>query len=197
MKYNYFSFKKFKNEKYLLTNEQGYYDFISKHDFELLIGEKFDEIDSETVLRLRDKLFIFDQDADVFIENAAYKYRDNKNYLLAATCLHIFVLTNACNMNCVYCQAQDTRQKNKGGMDKETAKKAVDIAFQSPNRELTFEFQGGEPLANFETLKYIVEYAEEKKGDRFVHYSVVSNTLLITDEIIEFFKILLLASMTI
>lgn len=188
MKFNYFSFKQVNSEKYLLTNEMGFYEFLSKENFENVIGERFDDIDLETVARLRDKYFIYDQDADVFVENASYKYRDNKNYLFAATCLHIFVLTNTCNMNCVYCQAQDTRQTNKGMMDRETAKRAVDIALQSPSRELTFEFQGGEPLTNFETLKYIVEYTEAQKGDKIVHYSVVSNTLLITDEIIDFFK---------
>ena len=34
-------------------------------------------------------------------------------------------------------------------MTKDTAKKAVDIALQSPSDYLTFEFQGGEPLTNF------------------------------------------------
>ena len=35
-------------------------------------------------------------------------------YLFEATCLHIFVMTNACNMCCVYCQAQDSEQLYKG-----------------------------------------------------------------------------------
>ena len=102
MKFNYFTFKQLKNGKYLLTNELGFYDFLSKEDFDNVVGEKYDEIDKDTITRLKDKFFIYDQDADVFIENASYKYRDNKNYLLSATCLHIFVLTNACNMNRVY-----------------------------------------------------------------------------------------------
>ena len=121
MKFNYFSFKQVNSEKYLLTNELGFYEFLSKENFENVIGERFDDIDLETITRLKDKFFIYDQDADVFVENASYKYRDNKNYLFAATCLHIFVLTNTCNMNCVFCQAQDTRQTNKGLMDMESS----------------------------------------------------------------------------
>ncbi len=50
-------------------------------------------------------------------------------------------------------------QEKKGKMQEMTAKAAVDIALQSPNEYLTFEFQGGEPLLNFETIKYIVEYS--------------------------------------
>ena len=45
MKFNYFTFKQLKNGKYLLTNELGFYDFLSKEDFDNVVGEKFDEID--------------------------------------------------------------------------------------------------------------------------------------------------------
>ena len=55
---------------------------------------------------------------------------------------------------------QSEKSCSKGFMSKDTAKKAVDIAIQSPTDYLDFEFQGGEPLLNFEVLKYIVEYAK-------------------------------------
>jgi uncharacterized protein len=109
-------------------------------------------------------------------------------YLFEATCLHIFVMTNACNMCCVYCQAQDSEQLHKGMMNKETALKAVEVALQSPNRHFTFEFQGGEPLTNFEIIKEIVEYTEQRKNDKDISYTVVTNTLLLTEEMMDFFK---------
>lgn len=112
----------------------------------------------------------------------------NKQYLFSATSLHIFVMTNACNMCCVYCQAQDSAQEKKGKMQEMTAKAAVDIALQSPNEYLTFEFQGGEPLLNFETIKYIVEYSEQNKNHKQIQYSLVTNTLLLNEEMIQFFK---------
>jgi sulfatase maturation enzyme AslB (radical SAM superfamily) len=34
-------------------------------------------------------------------------------------------------------------------MDVTTGRKAIEVAMQSPNQNLTFEFQGGEPLLNF------------------------------------------------
>lgn len=40
------------------------------------------------------------------------------------------------------------------------------LALQSPSDNLTFEFQGGEPLLNFETIKAMIEYCEENKGKR-------------------------------
>jgi sulfatase maturation enzyme AslB (radical SAM superfamily) len=47
-------------------------------------------------------------------------------------------------------------------MSKETAKKVVDTIFYTSNPSITIEFQGGEPLVNWDVIKFIVEYAEKK-----------------------------------
>ena len=187
MKNNYFNFKQWK-DKMLLTNEQGRYILLKKRDFVNLVNKRYDLLSEETLQKLKDRFFIYDIDEDVFIEKVANAYRDNKQYLFSATSLHIFVLTNACNMCCVYCQAQDSAQEKKGKMQEITARAAVDIALQSPNEYLTFEFQGGEPLLNFETIKYIVEYSEQNKNHKQIQYSLVTNTLLLNEEMIQFFK---------
>lgn len=153
-----------------------------------LVNKRYDLLSKEILQTLKDRFFIYDIDEDVFIEKVANAYRDNKQYLFSATSLHIFVMTNACNMCCVYCQAQDSAQEKKGKMQEMTAKAAVDIALQSPNEYLTFEFQGGEPLLNFETIKYIVEYSEQNKNHKQIQYSLVTNTLLLNEEMIQFFK---------
>ena len=187
MKNNYFNFKQWK-DKMLLTNEQGRYILLGKRDFLNLVNKRYDLLSKEILQTLKDRFFIYDIDEDVFIEKVANEYRDNKQYLFSATSLHIFVMTNACNMCCVYCQAQDSAQEKKGKMQEMTAKAAVDIALQSPNEYLTFEFQGGEPLLNFETIKYIVEYSEQNKNHKQIQYSLVTNTLLLNEEMIQFFK---------
>lgn len=187
MKNNYFNFKQWK-DKMLLTNEQGRYILLGKRDFLNLVNKRYDLLSKEILQTLKDRFFIYDIDEDIFIEKVANAYRDNKQYLFSATSLHIFVMTNACNMCCVYCQAQDSAQEKKGKMQEMTAKAAVDIALQSPNEYLTFEFQGGEPLLNFETIKYIVEYSEQNKNHKQIQYSLVTNTLLLNEEMIQFFK---------
>lgn len=187
MKNNYFNFKQWK-DKMLLTNEQGRYILLGKRDFLNLVNKRYDLLSKEILQTLKDRFFIYDIDEDVFIEKVANAYRDNKQYLFSATSLHIFVMTNACNMCCVYCQAQDSAQEKKGKMQEMTAKAAVDIALQSPNEYLTFEFQGGEPLLNFETIKYIVEYSEQNKNHKQIQYSLVTNTLLLNEEMLQFFK---------
>ena len=187
MKNNYFNFKQWK-DKMLLTNEQGRYILLGKRDFLNLVNKRYDLLSKEILQTLKDRFFIYDIDEDIFIEKMMNAYRDHKQSLFSATSLHIFVMTNACNMCCVYCQAQDSAQEKKGKMQEMTAKAAVDIALQSPNEYLTFEFQGGEPLLNFETIKYIVEYSEQNKNHKQIQYSLVTNTLLLNEEMIQFFK---------
>ena len=90
-------------------------------------------------------------------------------------------------MSCVYCQANNGIECSHLVMNKEMAEKAVDIALQSPEQSLCFEFQGGEPLVNFEIIKHIVEYTEIHKGRHEIAYTVVTNLTLLQDEMLDFF----------
>lgn len=183
---NYFNFKKFGNE-YLLTNDLGKFTFVSEHNFKELI--KTNKVETVELLNeLENKYFIYNISEMSFAEQLIGQIRNEKSHLLKSTQLHIFVVTNVCNLRCVYCQAQDGSKQTNGFMTKEIAKKSVDIAFQSPARDLSFEFQGGEPLLNFEIIKYIVEYTESIKCNRIINYSIVTNLTLMTDEIIAFVK---------
>lgn len=185
---NYFNYKKL-NDKYLITNDMGCYQFVSKEQLKSLVTDSVD-INTDIGRILYNDFFIYDESNQSFSERLKIYYRDSKSYLFSATSLHIFVVTNACNMQCVYCQAQDGSCGKKGVMDEETAKKAVDIALSSPLKQLTFEFQGGEPLLNFDIIRFIVEYSEEsalEKG-KTIEYNIVSNITMINDEIAHFIK---------
>lgn len=183
-KLNYFNFKE-KENNYLITNDIGEYVFLSKQDFRNLIKKK--ELDKELKTELIQKGFIYEGSEEILATNQAMRLRRTKEYLLVPTTLHIFVVSKNCNFNCIYCQAGNLNQNENYNMSKETAKRAVDIAMDSPSRHLTFEFQGGEPLMNFETIKYIVEYSKSISNGKFIEYSLVSNLTLLTDEMIEYF----------
>lgn len=183
-KLNYFNFKENKNN-YLITNDIGKYNFLSKQDFKNLIQRK--ELTPELKHELIENGFIYEGNEEIFASNQAMKLRRAKEYLLVPTTLHIFVVSKNCNFNCIYCQAGNLNQKESYNMSKETAKKAVEIAMESPSRYLTFEFQGGEPLMNFETIKYIIEYSKSISNGKYIEYNLVSNLTLLTDEMIEFF----------
>ena len=167
-----------------MTNDSGRYAFVENGLFENIVRGHM--VPEETKKSLEEAHFIYSGSREEFIEKYSNEMRCSKSYLFHATSLHIFVVTNICNYNCVYCQAQHNNQAGKGKMSRETATKAVDIALQSPAQYLTFEFQGGEPFINFEIIKYIVEYAEERKGPKNIRYTVVSNLSMLTDEIQDF-----------
>ena len=186
MKLNYFNFKKL-NSKFLLTNDFGKYAFVSEEELkETVCGHVETGSDLET--RLINAGIIYKQTDLEFSGSGKYLLRENKSYMEMATSLHIFVVTTACNMKCLYCQANNGETQPCLYMDKETAEMAVDIALQSPKRSLTFEFQGGEPLLNYRIIKHIVEYTELHKKNHIVCYNIVTNLTLLTEEILEFLR---------
>lgn len=186
MKLNYFNFKRFQN-KILLTNDLGCYLFLDEEEFKTVLTGEAEE-NPNLKSRLLETQMAYDETDLEFSSRYRYQLLDAKSHLNIATSLHIFVVTTACNLNCVYCQANNGRVRPHQFMDRKTAEKAVDIALQSPARFLDFEFQGGEPLLNFEIIKHIVNYTEVRKGTHEVRYNIVSNLTLLTDEILVFLK---------
>ncbi|MBX4271121.1 His-Xaa-Ser system radical SAM maturase HxsB [Clostridium estertheticum] len=189
IKRNYFNYKQM-GDKYLLTNDLGKFVFINEEEFNSFVNNE-ESITGELQLKLKENYFIY-ENRELFVEDAAVELRKYKSYLMVGTQLHIFVLTTYCNLRCIYCQASASGSHNNAGtskiMSSDVAEKAVDLALKSASDDLMFEFQGGEPLANFNTLKHIVEYTNEKnKGlHKRITYNLVSNLTLITQDMIKF-----------
>lgn len=180
---NYFNFRKFDNF-YLITNDAGQFAFIDCDTLRLMIEGGLENAPEKYQL-LIDKGFVY-RNREAFLKEQQSRIRQSKEHLFHCTSLHIFVLTNACNLQCVYCQARNGDESRYEYMDEETAERAVDFALQSPDDYLTFEFQGGEPLLNFDVLRHIVEYAENNKKEKHIEYSLVTNLLLMDDEKADF-----------
>jgi His-Xaa-Ser system radical SAM maturase HxsB len=182
---NYFNFAAFDNDTVLITNDFGEYHFLPKEYLHALIRDA-QSLPSDIQAELTEKNFLLGNNVENVISPLIHDYRESKNYLLTATSLHIFVLTNACNANCVYCQAQHANQQKRENMCVNTAKRAVDIALASPSRNLAFEFQGGEPLLNFNILRFIVDYANERKGSHIIEYNLVTNLSLLNADALNY-----------
>lgn len=185
MKKNFFNYREMR-QKVLLTNDLGRYVFLSKEEFYRFLRDQLDP-QEEITQRLMDEFFLYDGSEYEFVERAGEAFRMYRRNLFQGAALHIFVLTKQCNQQCVYCQAS-TELERHTQMSGETAAKAVDIALQTTAQYVTFEFQGGEPLMNFDTLKFIVEYAEEQNQScgKNLEFSVVTNLMLLDEEKLEF-----------
>lgn len=180
---NFFNFKKLDN-KILITNDLGRYALLEEWTFHNLVYDEL-KLSEDIREKFRKDYFIYDVPKAVFARQAGEELRKYKSYLFSGTTLHIFILTKNCNQNCVYCQAS-ANQSEKEMMTETIAKRAVDIALSSPNKYLTFEFQGGEPLMNFQTLRFIVEYTETISLDKIIYFNLVSNLTILTDEMLDF-----------
>lgn len=183
-----FKFQDFIDSSLLLVNEAGEFLFLSKEDFNNMISYKLSTT-SEIFLDLKSKHFLTDTEIEPVIKMLATKYRTKKSFLYNFTSLHMVVPTLRCNSECKYCQVSSkSAEANKYDMDKATAKRTVDLIFMSPSPNIKIEFQGGEPLLNFEIVKYIIDYAEQcnstkKKQLEFV---VCTNLTLITKEMLKY-----------
>jgi sulfatase maturation enzyme AslB (radical SAM superfamily) len=95
----------------------------------------------------------------------------------------MFVVTLRCNQKCSYCHASsvDDVATTLFDMDSATAKRCVECVFMSPAQNIKIEFQGGEPLLNFEVIRTIVEYAEELNADykKKVEFVICTNLTII------------------
>ena len=168
---NYFNFEK-RKDKYLLTNDFGKYLFVEEDTFKQL-SQNHILTDNPDRMQLAECGFIIDGSSEIFIRKNIPWLRSMKGYCFSGTSLHIFAVTNMCNLDCIYCQAHSKNSFLNQAMNEETGKRAVEFAMQSPNKNLTFEFQGGEPLLNFNVIKAMIDYSKiinhDKKDDRQIH----------------------------
>ena len=99
-------------------------------------------------------------------------------------------ITTNCNLYCKYCFAGCGPWKGEE-MGEEVMLATIQQMLSMPKTQVvTFEFQGGEPLLNWQGIEKFVELAEieKTKYTKKVQYRVESNGLPITDEIICFLK---------
>ncbi len=170
---------------YLLTNDSGHYAWLGEKDFRLVMAgglterhPLFSELASKGFVRNR-----------LDFNDIAAKWKKKNAYLDQGPGLHILVMTLRCNHKCLYCQSSASGVGDKKtDMDLGTARKSVDFAFNSPNSGITIEFQGGEPLLNWEVLKGAVKYARERAQStgKELRLALVSNFSLMTEEKADF-----------
>jgi len=119
----------------------------------------------------------------------AEQYRIRKSFLAGFTKLHIFVITLRCDHSCLYCQvSRQSANKLKYDMSTETAERALDLMFRSPAQKITVEFQGGEPLLNWDLLQHLVLLAMHRNEThrKTITFVIATNLAPITDEMLDF-----------
>jgi uncharacterized protein len=185
-----FKFTRFKADRVLITNIVGEHHFLSNTEFHLFSNHQLTQ-DSESYKNLRSKHFLLDRSNTVAIDLLALKLRTKFSRLSDFTALHIFVTTLRCEHSCPYCQvSRQSEDKQAFDMTEEIADKAIDLVFKSPSQAIKIEFQGGEPLLNFDIIKYVVYRANDKNRthQKRLDFVIATNLAVISKEILQFCK---------
>jgi sulfatase maturation enzyme AslB (radical SAM superfamily) len=94
------------------------------------------------------------------------------------------VLTADCNLTCSYCY-QNARKPS--SMSWETVRASIDLLADASDADLEITLTGGEPLLEFGLVRRAVGYALALSSDgRRISFRVLTNGLLISDEVAEF-----------
>ncbi|MBM3245842.1 MAG: His-Xaa-Ser system radical SAM maturase HxsB [Candidatus Omnitrophica bacterium] len=186
-KLGFFRYRQLNGSGYILTNEVGDYCLLDSGSLDLLLSGDLQRLTSQKYDELRNFGIIRDRHS---LDRLARKFASKNYFLERGTSLHIVVVTLRCDHKCTYCQSNSRGLREKQfDMDKETARCVVDRIFESPNRDIIIEFQGGEPLVNLETLKFIVEYAKDKnvRANKNLAITIVSNLSFMNKQILRYF----------
>ena len=185
-----FQFMQFDADRKIVVNDVGEYLFLRNEDFDSFTSHRLEQ-SCDVYYDLKGKHFLSDSASPVPFELLAVKYRTKKAHLSGFTKLHIFVVSLRCEHSCHYCQvSRVSADKALYDMSPQTAMRSLDMVFRSPSEEIKIEFQGGEPLLNFERIVQIVEEAERRSQTtgKKVEFVVTTNLALVTDEILEYFR---------
>jgi len=182
--YTFYRTKK-TNDGYFLTTDNGNFMNLTNDEYECLKTKNF-----ENNLRLLNKLV----EENILFKDGDYTHLANQKhsklgYLFQGPSLHIVVLTLRCNLKCVYCHASSMPLKMDGyDLKVKEARKTVDRIFDTKSNTITIEFQGGEPLLNFEMIKFIISYSKAKNeiAKKDLQFALVSNLVYMTNEILEY-----------
>jgi His-Xaa-Ser system radical SAM maturase HxsB len=183
-----FRFIRLDPARYVAVNEVGEWQTLARAELDMLVHKTLPP-ENPLYLSLKSKHFLEDQDSDVAIDLLTLKRRTKQARIPQFTGLHMFVVTLRCNHSCRYCQvSRQSEDRSAFDMTIPMADKGLDFTFQSPSRAIKIEFQGGEPLLNFDLIKYIVLEAKKrnKTENRKLAFVIATNLSVLSDEILDF-----------
>lgn len=175
-------------DRYLVTSMAGEYLVISRSHLDDLVHHRL-SIHSKVYDELKSLHILSDTDSTVALDLLAIKYRTKQSLLRELTSLFMFVVTLRCEHSCPYCQvSRRSADRQAFDMSIEHANAALDLVFQSPSSRIKIEFQGGEPLLNFECIQHIVLKAKEMNAGhgKQLDFVIATNLALIDAEKLAF-----------
>lgn len=160
----------------------GALDFIKSNDWSLMLGGKFEEVDTDPLSGLIERGYYYknpDKEKKLFVElftNFSVKANDRP-------VRYVICPTYSCNLNCIYCFEKDTLSGNKKDMDEGLLKASLEsmkTISKKINKDIhSIELFGGEPLLpkNKDIVRKILEFAVVKDAK----ITIVTNGVFVGD----------------
>ena len=168
-KYNYY-YKLDSNYTFINNILTGALDFIESKNWDLMLGEKFEEVDDGPLSSLTERGYYYrdpNKEKKLFAElfkNLSVKANDRP-------IKYVICPTYSCNLDCIYCFEKDILSNNKKDMDEsllEASLKSIKTISKRINKDIqSIELFGGEPLLpkNKNIVSKILEFAVEKDAN--------------------------------
>lgn len=148
---------------------------------EIIVNNSTYVFDGETL-----ELFLKTNDpseSETVDNSTEFCYNEKELYKL------VFNVANMCNLNCKYCYASGGNYKRQNEiMSKETVDKILKKVFSKYEKVYTVYFFGGEPLLNFNVIRYAVEQLESQYNISELDFRTVTNGIFLTKAKAQFFK---------
>lgn len=181
-----FRFLRLDNSRYICTNFAGEYVVATASDLQAFIRHQLPQ-QSAIYNELKSKHFLIDGDSNVALDLLACKYRTKHSLLPQLTSLFLFVVSLRCEHSCPYCQvSRQSQDRQAYDMQQHHAERAIDFVLASPAAHVKVEFQGGEPLLNFDLIRWIVDRVHERNMTKEISFVIATNLALVTSEVLEF-----------
>jgi His-Xaa-Ser system radical SAM maturase HxsB len=175
-------------DRYVLSNFAGEYLVLPKQTVRQLVSHEMD-MTSQVYDDLKSRHFVLDGDSTVALDLLAVKYRTKQALLASFTSLFMYVVTLRCDHSCPYCQvSRQSVDRHAYDMKPDVSERAIDFMFRSPSKSIKVEFQGGEPLLNFDLIRRIVERVERRNEaeGRDLQFVIATNLAPLTDDILAY-----------
>jgi uncharacterized protein len=183
-----FRFLRLDAKRYVVVNEVGEWEVLDRTSLDALVRKTLPQ-GTPLYRSLKSKHFLQDSDSDVAVDLLALKVRSKRNLVAEFTRLHMFVVTLRCNHSCKYCQvSRQSEDRSAFDMTVPMADQAIDFTFRSPASAIKIEFQGGEPLLNFDLIEYIVLKSEARNEAerRNLAFVIATNLSVLNADILGF-----------
>jgi His-Xaa-Ser system radical SAM maturase HxsB len=183
-----FNFERIPGGRFIVSNLVGDLTVLQGDELDRLVGLTLSPGDG-LYERAFEKLLVARRGQRSQLQLLALRLRSRMAFLRAPTALHLFVVTLRCEHSCPYCQvSRRSADRDQFDMSLETARRALDVALSSPSPHIKIEFQGGEPLLNFDLIKQVVPLAKEQARARgkALDFVITTNLALLSEEVLSF-----------